>query len=221
MTDLLLETATDTCSVALAQQGELVAEATAEGTFRHASHLTLLIGEVMAGWEYTDLDRIVLSDGPGSYTSLRVGAATAKGLCVALPGVELYSVATLAALAEAVPAGLVLATINSRRGEVYGQFFRDHRPLTAPLNLRLTTPDWLPASFAGEQIIVTGPGQERVLEHAGNSPVLTPSLPLRPAARLLLPPLTAGRAKKEDAAAYEPFYLNPPFVTKSTKKPLL
>ncbi|MEM9259498.1 MAG: tRNA (adenosine(37)-N6)-threonylcarbamoyltransferase complex dimerization subunit type 1 TsaB, partial [Bacteroidota bacterium] len=100
MVQLLLETATDVCSVALARDGQILAERTATEAHQHASHLTLFIDEVMqkAGTKLTELNEVVLSDGPGSYTSLRVGAATAKGLCLALPGLSLRVVPTLAAL---------------------------------------------------------------------------------------------------------------------------
>ncbi|MEM9528041.1 MAG: tRNA (adenosine(37)-N6)-threonylcarbamoyltransferase complex dimerization subunit type 1 TsaB, partial [Bacteroidota bacterium] len=196
MVRLLLETATDVCSVALARDGKILAEQTATEPHLHASHLTLFIQEVMqqADTKLTELSEVVLSDGPGSYTSLRVGAATAKGLCLALPGLSLRVVPTLAALMLAAKphSEATLAVINSRRGEVYGQFFMPEgaRPqvqsevfgkqglghldplFLGPQNIRLTEPDWLDRLTAAAQTAyfrVCGPGQQRVWDHLPNN----------------------------------------------------
>lgn len=232
MTLLLLETATDVCSVAVARNGVVVAERTAAEAHKHSTHLTLFVQEVMARAQvpWADVEAVVLSDGPGSYTSLRVGAATAKGLCLALPHLELRTVSTLRSLANAAPGDRpVLATLNSRRGEVYGQLFpsateppTDHPLYRAPRNIRLLEPDWwtdLHRAAAATPLTVTGPGQARLREH------LPPDAPVRfagpqsCAAALLLPlALDAATYRIEDVASYEPFYLNPPFVTRSKKK---
>ena len=85
-TILQIETATQVCSAAIAIDGKTVAlkEETAQNI--HAGSLTLFIEEVMhhAALEYKDLDAIAVSKGPGSYTGLRIGVSTAKGLCFAL-----------------------------------------------------------------------------------------------------------------------------------------
>lgn len=246
MIRLLLETATDACSVAVARGSAIIAERTAPEVHQHASHLTLFIREVMdaAGLHMTDLEEIVLSDGPGSYTSLRVGAATAKGLCVALPGLRLRAVPTLFSLALAAnPEGLVLPTINSRRGEVFGQLFafgarpqvksKDEKAAedslwTAPQNIRLTEDgfaDRLLAEAGTTDFLVTGPGQARFLEHFGLTDRVTVGGPERCSARHLLAPVlhpepasAPAVSRAVDVASYEPFYLNPPFVTISKKK---
>ena len=229
MIELLLETATDVCAVAVADgTGRLLAEVTATEVHQHASHLTLFIERALleAGADWPQVDRIVLSDGPGSYTSLRVGAATAKGLCTALPGIEFCTVSTMAALARAVPAGdhtTVLTTLNSRRGEVYGQLFdaATHEAITVVGNVRLTEPTWrgrLNGGRALGKVLVCGPGQERVgkaLPDEDNAFAF--GEPRQCAARYLMAPAR----RRPPLAAYEPYYLNPPFVTRSKKKPLL
>lgn len=228
MTELLLETATDVCSVAIARDGRLLAEVTATEVHQHASHLTLFIERALAeaGVSLGELDGLVLSDGPGSYTSLRVGAATAKGLCLALPDLRLSVVPTLTALATAArPAGgedKVMATINSRRGEVFGQLFNSTtlEPLTDVMNVRLTGPKWRGELLDGRglgRILVCGPGQERVFGILENDNAFTGGAPAACAA----PHLIAPARRRPDVAAYEPFYLNAPFVTQSKKKALL
>ncbi len=226
MTELLLETATDVCSVAVARGNEVLAEVTAGGVRQHASHLTRFIGEALerAGVRMNDLDALVLSDGPGSYTSLRVGAATAKGLCMALGITDFFTVSTLDALAgAAVPnAGQrVMATILSRRGEVYGRVYdAELRALTEPLNVKLGDPQWRGNLLDGQglgRIHVCGPGRERVRSAIPDDNAFTFGGPDTCAARYLLAPAR----RRPDLAYYEPFYLNPPFVTRPKKRSLL
>ncbi|WP_116125988.1 tRNA (adenosine(37)-N6)-threonylcarbamoyltransferase complex dimerization subunit type 1 TsaB [Lewinella sp. IMCC34183] len=227
MIRLLLETATDVCSVAVARDGVLLAEVTAPEVQQHASRLTLFVREALeqAGLTLSDVGEVVLSDGPGSYTSLRVGAATAKGLCLALPDLRLAVVPTLQSLATAAPAGpadRILATINSRRDEVYGQLFAmDTRtPETEVLNIRLKDPQWRGKLRAGAglgRVWVCGPGQDRIQTALEHDNALSYGEPGTAAARHLIAPAP----RRPDVAAYEPFYLNPPFVTRSKKKPLL
>ena len=229
--ELLLETTTDVCSVAVAQGGIVLSEVTATEVHQHASHLTLFIQQALrgAGVIMRELTEVVLSDGPGSYTSLRVGAATVKGLCAALPHLEFSVVPTLAALAYAADLGEegrvdhIIATINSRRGEVYGQLFTAG---TAPvartevLNVRLTDPQWRGKLLDGEsfgRVVVCGPGQARLreaLDPADNA--FRFAGPLACSAALLLAPAR----RRPPVASYEPFYLNPPFVTRSKKQVL-
>ncbi len=101
MTTLLhIETSTRTCSVCVAQDGVMVSLKEAAGDFDHARILTSLIDSVLAdaGIDYGQLDAIAVSEGPGSYTGLRIGTATAKGLCYALD-IPLIGIPTLQILA--------------------------------------------------------------------------------------------------------------------------
>ncbi|MBB4079963.1 tRNA threonylcarbamoyladenosine biosynthesis protein TsaB [Lewinella aquimaris] len=225
---LLLETTTEVCSVAIARDGAIVAEVTSPEVQQHASHLTLFIEQVLgeAGVTAPELTEILISDGPGSYTSLRVGAATAKGLCVALPDLSLSAVPTLEAVARAVAApgdaDKLFATINSRRGEVFGQVFSaaDCAPLTEVMNVRLGDPRWRGHLLGGGglgKMLVCGPGQHRVREALDDDNAFSFGPPNALAARFLLGPAP----RRQGVAAYEPFYLNQPFVTRSKKKSLL
>ncbi|MEM6769160.1 MAG: tRNA (adenosine(37)-N6)-threonylcarbamoyltransferase complex dimerization subunit type 1 TsaB [Bacteroidota bacterium] len=239
MIRLLLETATEVCSVAVARDQTILAEHTALEAHQHSSHLTLFIQQVVreAGIKLTEVEEIVLSDGPGSYTSLRVGAATAKGLCLALPGVTLRVVPTLMALAVAGDqGGLVISTINSRRGEVYGQLWSGYDPETPPLNVQIAGEDPFAEILLAQgefSVIVCGPGQDRFKDAAWLKQDnrlydnLSYGAPQHCTARLLLAPaappepvegFAPNMSRLVDVATYEPFYLNPPFVTKSKKK---
>src|ERR1035437_7009498 len=83
---LNLETATTVCSVSLGKDGKLLALKEQDGDYTHAENLTLFIEDVLkqANVKITELDAIAVSKGPGSYTGLRIGVSTAKGLCYSL-----------------------------------------------------------------------------------------------------------------------------------------
>src|SRR5471030_2747154 len=100
---LQIETATTSCSVALAKDGEVLAFKQVNERNIHAEVITLFIDELMTlnGMAYNNLDAIAVSSGPGSYTGLRIGVSTAKGLCFALDK-PLIAVETLAAMAYGI-----------------------------------------------------------------------------------------------------------------------
>ncbi|MNK18582.1 tRNA threonylcarbamoyladenosine biosynthesis protein TsaB [compost metagenome] len=126
MTTILhIETATKVCSVALSVDGELarIGEFKDEG-YSHGEQLTLLIQKVLdqQGIKAADLSAVSVSAGPGSYTGLRIGVSTAKGLCYALK-IPLISVDTLQAMAEVAriiyPVYNLCPMIDARRMEVF------------------------------------------------------------------------------------------------------
>lgn len=124
---LNIETATKNCSVALAKDGETLAiREIATQNFSHAEKLHVFIEELFAeiNFKLQDLNAIAVSQGPGSYTGLRIGVSAAKGLCYAL-SVPLIAVDTLELLARkiSVTDGIIVPMIDARRMEVFGTFF--------------------------------------------------------------------------------------------------
>jgi tRNA threonylcarbamoyladenosine biosynthesis protein TsaB len=114
---LVLDSATARAVCGVVHAGRELAAASAEGG--HAAQRALvLVDEVLAraGYEPKDVSRVVVGCGPGSFTGLRIGIATARGLALAL-GVPCEGASTLAALAAGAPGALVL--IDARRGEVF------------------------------------------------------------------------------------------------------
>ena len=122
---LHIETATKVCSVALSVDGRLVAlkESTSDA-YIHGESLTLFIEEVFrtANLKIEHVAAVSISSGPGSYTGLRIGVSTAKGLCFALQ-IPLIQIPTLSSLMQLcrseVPTQNLLAALDARRMEVY------------------------------------------------------------------------------------------------------
>lgn len=124
---LNIETATKNCSVALAKDGiTILCKEIAEEGYSHAERLHVFIEEIIkeTGITLQDLSAIAVSQGPGSYTGLRIGVSAAKGLCYALD-IPLIAVDTLQALAAQVTisSGLIIPMIDARRMEVYSAIF--------------------------------------------------------------------------------------------------
>lgn len=124
---LNIETATKNCSVALSKDGRTLAiREIAEQNFSHAEKLHIFIEELLLETNVTlkEVKAIAVSQGPGSYTGLRIGVSAAKGLCYAL-SIPLIAVDTLEILARKINIsnGTILPMIDARRLEVYSAFF--------------------------------------------------------------------------------------------------
>ena len=128
MNVLGLDTSTVIISVAILRDGALAGERT-DTVAHNRTGLLALIDQLFAelGIRPADLDAVAVGAGPGSFTGLRIGMATAKGIAFAL-GRPLWTVSSLAALAHAelAPAdpGTVIAALDARRGEVYAGAYR-------------------------------------------------------------------------------------------------
>lgn len=137
---LHIETATKVCSVATSENGKLVSlkEVNSEN-YTHSESLTLFIEDVMkqSKWSFENLDAIVVTSGPGSYTGLRIGVSTAKGLCYALskPLISVDSIESLAAIAhEKYPEMNICSTIDAKRMEIFSAIYDKNSDLLKPLS---------------------------------------------------------------------------------------
>jgi len=127
---LNIETATKNCSVAITKDGiTLLCKEMAEEGYSHAEKLHVFIEEVLkeCGLAFNDLSAVAVSQGPGSYTGLRIGVSAAKGLSFALD-IPLIAIDTLAALASQVKNvdGFIIPMIDARRMEVYSAIFNSN-----------------------------------------------------------------------------------------------
>lgn len=127
---LNIETATKNCSVSLADKGKTVScQEIAEENFSHAEKLHVFIDDILNKNQcsYKDLKAIAVSQGPGSYTGLRIGVSAAKGLSYAL-NIPLIAVETLTILAHKlnISDGFIVPMIDARRMEVYSAIFNSN-----------------------------------------------------------------------------------------------
>lgn len=190
----------------------------------HSTHLTVLIEQLLAntGHALADLAAVALSDGPGSYTGLRIGAAAAKGLCFALD-IPLLAVGTLAALARQVANVtaqpddyLFCPMLDARRQEVYTAIYRaDGTEVLAPTPLILRN-DALAEHLAQSRVLFFGDGAAKfwalLPADAINTHFLLGVVPSAAAVGELA--RTAyERQEFRDVAYYEPFYLKEVYTT--------
>jgi tRNA threonylcarbamoyladenosine biosynthesis protein TsaB len=218
MTHILhIETATRNCSVAIAQDGQLlVCREIAEEGYSHAEKLHVFIEETLAqaNLTYNDLSAIAVSQGPGSYTGLRIGVSAAKGLCFAL-GIPLIAVDTLAVLASMVRVsdGLIVPMIDARRMEVYSAVFNAAHQKIREVQAEIITPD----SFSDTEgkIHFVGDGQDKckaVL--TGDRFVFLEDI-VYPSAKGMVA-MAYDKYQKSDAvdvAYFEPYYLKDFMIT--------
>lgn len=222
---LHIETATDVCSIAVSDGLQLLSIQQAEGVRQHAAQITLLIQSVLkqARLSLPEIDAVSVSSGPGSYTSLRVGTSTAKGICYTLDkpliAVDTLQSLALASLKAEREEGLYLPMIDARRMEVYtARFDATNERLTEAAPLIVEENTFQEELTKGIPLILSGNGAEKcrqVLPEPGiiYSPVVCSAAHLVP---LALQRYEADQF--EDVAYYSPFYLKPPNVTKSKKK---
>ena len=141
---LHIETSGVNCSVALTDNDTLLAtKAQNAGHFTHSENLHLFIETVMttAGVPLSSLDAIAVSAGAGSYTGLRIGVATAKGLCFAL-GKPLIGIPTLQILAHQVAeADCIIPMLDARRMEVYSAVFDSKYRFVSPTEAKILDAD--------------------------------------------------------------------------------
>lgn len=162
---LALDTALAACSAAVWVDGSVRASRHERIGRGHAEALVPMVEAVRieSGLAYADLDRLAVTVGPGTFTGLRVGLATARGLALA-SGRPLVGVTTLEAIAAGVPARerrdrAVLAVLDARRGEVYAQAFSpDLTPLAPPRLMTVAAA----AGLTPAPLVLVGTGAELV-----------------------------------------------------------
>ncbi len=165
-------------SAALVSDGILTAEYTIHNKKTHSQTLMPMIAEMlsMAGTEPGELDAVAVSEGPGSFTGLRIGASIAKGLAwtLKIPIIPVSSLMGLAANVE-TPGQIVCPIMDARRNQVYTAVYET----TEALPMQLAEPDVIliedalaRAEQAGEQIVFLGDGvpvfRTQILEKIGN-----------------------------------------------------
>ena len=216
---LQIETATTSCSVALAHDGQILAVKQLSGRNVHAEMITLFIEEVItsAGVGYEDIEAVAVSSGPGSYTGLRIGVSTAKGLCFAL-GTPLIAIETLEAMASGVAdryraliAGdmLLCPMIDARRMEVYTAVFKVDGARVSATSAEIITEDSFGDLLQNQKVLFFGDGAEKCREVLGQNAnaFFLPDF-INSAADLTQKAFEKFKMEEfEDVAYFEPYYL--------------
>jgi tRNA threonylcarbamoyladenosine biosynthesis protein TsaB len=224
MNTLLIETATQICSVVLASDGRILARRDSDVPNAHSTRLSVFIQEVLDECHLAprDLGAVCVSAGPGSYTGLRIGVSSAKGFCYAL-GIPLVSVPTLLSMAALYYRqhpeykGLVCPMIDARRMECYTMM------VDANLNiLRDTAADVINEGIFDEwmdrgEVTFIGDGADKTRPVLGAHANARFDDSFRLSAEGMIDIATQRLAdgKVEDVAYFEPFYLKD-FVAKKS-----
>ena len=230
---LSIETGTDICSVALANDGELMALRESDEGRDHAKKVALFVDELLreTGVQPSDIDAIAVGKGPGSYTGLRIGVSFAKGMCYAL-GIPLIAIGSLDALAEVAredfEAGIIdieeedwaqaklCPMVDARRMEVYAQVFDVEGKAQSEVVAEVVTEESFKEWRAKGKFVIFGNGAKKCAEVLPDAIIedIVPSS--RGIVRLAEETFNAG--KFEDLAYFEPFYLKDFIVIPSKKK---
>ena len=228
---ILIETSTALCSAALAEDGKIVAYRESSAPKAHASLTAVFIQEMLEehGFKIADCDAVCVSMGPGSYTGLRVGVSTAKGLCFGAgkPLLAVGTLDTLVAQAFETPEAatpdqdseprFIIPMVDARRMEVYTAVFENGKQVTE------TEPVIVDESSFAEYLeqgpcLFIGDGAGKcadVIRHPNARFVQC----CPKASSMLSPALAAYRAGDfKDVAYFEPFYLKEFVATVSKKK---
>ncbi|RZJ88829.1 MAG: tRNA (adenosine(37)-N6)-threonylcarbamoyltransferase complex dimerization subunit type 1 TsaB [Chryseobacterium sp.] len=223
---LQIETATQVCSVALSENGKTISSKEVMAPNIHAGSLTLFIKEVVssANLSFSDLDAIAVSKGPGSYTGLRIGVSTAKGLCFALDK-PLISVGTLDLMADGFlrlypdHSGLVCPMIDARRLEVYTALYNPKMIALQPVSAKIIDGSSFSEDLSSNKISFIGDGAAKCEALLNSENATFSTLNFNSALNMSELAYTAFNEKRfEDVAYFEPFYLKDFMLTMPKKQ---
>ena len=222
---LNIETATDICSVCLSQGEKIVAFAESNETFTHASMVTILIQQCLTEAHLTlsELDAVAVSQGPGSYTGLRIGVSVAKGICYALDK-PMIAIDTLQSLAwacadEEKQDAHYCAMIDARRMEVYTAMYDLNQREESAVSALIIEDDSFDYFFKKkEKVFFCGNGAEKC-KPVFTSPYAKFSSVICSAKHLVVLAKTQfEKGEFCDMAYFSPLYYKSPNITISKKK---
>ncbi len=215
---LNIETSTKNCSVSLSKQGKtVILKEEAEQNFTHSEKLHLFIDEILkeVSVSYKQLSAVALSKGPGSYTGLRIGTSTAKGLCFALD-IPLIAIDSLTILAQQVQLknGLIIPMIDARRMEVYTAVFDENHNKKSEIQALVI--DENSFSDISEKVYFIGDGASKCKSILTQENFIFLDDIIYPSAQeMAILSFKKFQAKEfEDIAYFEPFYLKEFFTGK-------
>jgi tRNA threonylcarbamoyladenosine biosynthesis protein TsaB len=224
---LALETSTTVCSIALYKDQQLLGASELQIEKSHSSHITVMVSQLVenCGATLQDLSAVAVSGGPGSYTGLRIGTSTAKGLCYSLD-IPLLEVSTLYGLAAQVISitpnperYLFCPMLDARRMEVYTCLLTHELQEVEPIAPVVLEEQTFEARLKEQPIIFFGSGAAKLkgmVGAAANALFVDGVLPSAKTIGALALPKYKQQAF-EDVAYYEPFYLKDVYITSPSK----
>ncbi len=217
---LNIETSTKNCSVALFEDDNLISEKSLlSDKYSHSEKLTSFIEKIMntSDFEFKDLDAVSVSKGPGSYTGLRIGVSTAKGLCYAL-SIPLISVSTLRAMSHSMilrnkDFDLYCPMIDARRMEVFSAFFNNENKLVRDVRADVVEENSFLKYLKNNKVLFFGDGSIKCVDVIKSENAYFERNIFPQARDMALISLQKYNQKEfEDVAYFEPFYLKD-FIT--------
>lgn len=222
---LSIDTSIRGCSVAVHQDSSLLASYDLHTDRSSSSMLTTLMDTAVkhAGFTLNDLDAIAVAKGPGSYTGLRVGVSSAKGLCYALDK-PLIAINTLEAMSLQLksffPEHLLCPMIDARRMEVYAAIFDATNNFVQSTQAVIMDENSFQDLLLEHRIVFFGDGAAKCEKLLGNHPnAIFQKKEVRPSA-ITIGELAAKAFQNEhfeDVATFEPYYLKD-FMSPPSKK---
>lgn len=219
---LNIETSTTNCSVSLSKDEEILVLKEDNNTgYSHAEKLHVFINHVfdISGISKNEIDAISVSKGPGSYTGLRIGVSTAKGLCYALEK-PLISVSTLEALAHqvSVEEGLIVPMLDARRMEVYSAIFNSEYEIVRAVEAQILDDSSFKEELKSQKVYFIGNGVEKTKQIISHKNAIFIEDKLPSASTMQKIANTKYKiSDTEDVAYFEPYYLKD-FVALKSKK---
>lgn len=223
---LSIETSTSICSVAVHQDGALISLKELNESGAHSEKLMGMIDSVLleADLEYAQLDALAVSEGPGSYTGLRIGVSTAKGLAYALEK-PLIGINTLQAIASSrvyQKDEIGIAVLDARRMEVYSQAFGQNLTELSPIESVILDDDAYSSYLRSYKVYFSGDAVEKVksvINHENAVFLENAGLSANHLGKLAFQKFVLGDF--EDIAYFVPNYLKEFKALQSKKNPLL
>lgn len=232
-TIISIETSTSVCSVALSKDNKLIALKENNEGMKHASLLSVFIEEILKENNLLakDLDAIAISMGPGSYTGLRIGVSTAKGICFGAD-IKLIAISTLQAMSKPiinkfaaqlkdVDSAWLCPMIDARRMEVFTAFYDKDCNIMKEISADIIDETSYIETLKLREILFFGDGAAKCKESINHENAIFLEN-IHPSAQYMIELANEKYSNQEfeDIAYFEPFYLKDFVATTSKKNPL-